>query len=79
MTEPKQEFSVGASAASRAQSNEAMPAQKCSGPKNPMTLEAAARIQSAEAKQGIHPKDGFAAKAQSVAAKNERLGYVQKK
>ncbi|WP_105253548.1 hypothetical protein [Pseudoalteromonas sp. T1lg75] len=37
-----------------------------------MTPEAAARIQSATAKQnsGVVPKGSFAAKAQSIAAKN---------
>ncbi|MEO2069028.1 MAG: hypothetical protein ABGX27_05895 [Desulfurobacteriaceae bacterium] len=41
-------------------------------PKNPMTPEAAARIQSATARAngGITPKGSFAAKAQSAAAKN---------
>ena len=42
-------------------------------PKNPMTTDAAARIQSNEAKQhgGGVPKDGFAARAQAAAARNE--------
>ena len=81
MTQPKQQTPTGASATSRIQSNQpnqGMPAQGL-GPKNPMTPKAAARIQSAEAKQGINPKDGYAAKAQSDAAKNVRMGFVPKK
>lgn len=41
--------------------------------KNPMTPEAAARIQGNEAKEhgGGVPKDGFAARAQAAAARNE--------
>ena len=41
--------------------------------KNPMTTEAAARIQGNEAKEhgGGVPKDGFAARAQAAAARNE--------
>ncbi|MGF1753944.1 hypothetical protein L4C33_10145 [Vibrio makurazakiensis] len=42
--------------------------------KTPMTPSAARRIQSAEAKEngGKVTKDGFAAKAQKAAAKNEK-------
>ena len=42
-------------------------------PKTPMTEEAAARIQSAEAKQnnGKVAKGGFAARSQAAAARNE--------
>ncbi|XP_066029665.1 putative uncharacterized protein DDB_G0289245 [Pocillopora verrucosa] len=42
-------------------------------PKNPMTKEAASRIQSSEAKQhgGGVPKGGFSSRAQSTADKRE--------
>ena len=48
--------------------------QKSGGePKNPMTKEAASRIQRAEAKQhgGGVEKEGFAARAQAAADKRE--------
>lgn len=49
------------------------PSSSMDGKKNPMTTEAAARIQSAEAKQsgGGVQSGGFASRAQSAAAKNE--------
>ena len=48
--------------------------QKSGGePKNPMTKDAASRIQSSEAKQhgGGVPKGGFSSRAQSTADKRE--------
>ncbi|RUM50012.1 MAG: hypothetical protein DSY47_02670 [Hydrogenothermus sp.] len=50
-------------------------------PQNPMTPDAAERIQSATAKAngGVVPKGSFASKAQSAAAKNVNNGCVKGK
>lgn len=59
--------------------NTANPAgQGSKNPKNPMTPEAASRIQSKEARQGIPPKEGHAARAQSNAAKNAAKDVAKK-
>ena len=41
-----------------------------------MTPDAARHIQSTEAKQGIPPKEGHAARAQRNAAKNANKGII---